>query len=76
MFKLIIPKVLLPIINKILEKYHHSKYSPLLLLPWLLLLSMTLGAVGHPFGQVETAVLAVPPPNLLCTPSTITDTEQ
>lgn len=49
-------KVLLSIINILLEKYHPSKYFPLLLLPQLLLLSMAHHGVGHPFGQVGLAV--------------------
>lgn len=35
--------------------------------PQLLLLSIRLHALGYPFGQLESAVATVSPPNLLCT---------
>lgn len=37
--------------------------------PQLLLLGMMSHAVEHPFGQLESAIPAVSPPNVSCTPS-------
>lgn len=40
-----------------------------LLLPQLYMLSITPHGVGYPLGQLVTGLLAVPPPNLSCSPS-------
>ena len=47
--------------------------QPACLLPAFLLLSVTSYDMEYPFGQLGSAVPAVPPPSFLCTPSLLTD---
>ena len=49
------------------DKRHHSERPPFLLLPQLYVLSTTPYGTEQPFGQLGSAVLAVPPPSFSCT---------
>ena len=51
-------------------KRHHSECPPpSSFIPQLYALSTTSYSTEHPFGQLGSAVLAVPPPSCSCTPS-------
>jgi len=55
------------------DKRHRSELPPLPpSSPSFTLLSMTSYGMEYPFGQLGSAVPAVPPPSSLCTPSLLT----
>ena len=51
------------------DKCHNAEHPPFLLLPPVLLLSVTSYGPEYPLGQLGSAVPALSPPNSLCTPS-------